>query len=215
LSEFQFAMCDEQTGEVIAEGHTVPCWWDGTLGGLSDGYDATMADAFRRLDADRPVNTPCAVAAEILPGARGGGLAAEVLKTMGSIAARHGLAHLIAPVRPTRKDRYPITPIERYMTWRRDDGSLLDPWLRLHERVGARVGPPLPRSMRIAATVKEWESWLGMAFPESGNYVFPEGLAPLSIDRESDRGTYLEPNVWMIHNLSALENYESTAPSSR
>jgi len=50
LSEFQFAMCDEQTREVIAEAHTVPCWWDGTTAGLSDGFDATIADAFERLE---------------------------------------------------------------------------------------------------------------------------------------------------------------------
>ena len=31
--------------------------------------------------------------------------------------------------------------IERYMNWRRDDGSLQDPWLRLHEHLGARLGP--------------------------------------------------------------------------
>jgi hypothetical protein len=138
LSEFQFAMCDEQTREVIAEAHTVPCWWDGTTAGVSDGFDATIADAFDRLDTDQPVNTLCAIAAEVPRGARGGSLAYDILKAMGTIAARHGLTHMIAPVRPTWKDRYPITPIERYMTWRRDDGSLQDPWLRLHERMGAR-----------------------------------------------------------------------------
>jgi hypothetical protein len=215
LSEFQFAMCDEQTREVIAEAHTVPCWWDGTTAGLSDGFDATIADAFDRLDTDQPVNTLCAIAAEVPRGARGGSLAYDILKAMGTIAARHGLTHMIAPVRPTWKDRYPITPIERYMTWRRDDGSLQDPWLRLHERMGARMGPPAPRSYRIDGTVGEWESWLGMAFPESGDYVFPGGLSPLAIDREADRGTYLEPNVWMIHNLASVQNYEVAAPSIR
>jgi protein-tyrosine-phosphatase len=107
------------------------------------------------------------------------------------------------------------TPIERYMTWRRDDGSLQDPWLRLHERMGARMRPPAPKSYRIDGTVGEWESWLGMAFPESGDYVFPGGLSPLAIDREADRGTYLEPNVWMIHNLSPVQNYEVAEPSPR
>lgn len=27
LPDFQFALCDEQTGEVVAEAHTMPCWW--------------------------------------------------------------------------------------------------------------------------------------------------------------------------------------------
>ena len=38
-----------------------------------------------------------------------------------------------------------------------------------------------------------------MAVPESGEYTFPEGLATLAIDRQATRGTYWEPNVWMIH----------------
>jgi hypothetical protein len=168
---------------------------------LSDGFDATITDVFDRLDAGRPVNTLCALAAEIPPRARGRGLASMILKSMGMIAARHGFAYLIAPVRPSWKERYPITPIERYVTWRCDDGTLLDPWMRVHERLGARLGPPLPRSLRITGTVTEWESWTGLVFPESGRYVFPGALAPVEIDREAGRGTYWEPNVWMIHDL--------------
>jgi hypothetical protein len=38
-----------------------------------------------------------------------------------------------------------------------------------------------------------------MAFPESGDYVFPEGLAPVRIDQSADHGAYWEPNVWMVH----------------
>lgn len=134
---------------------------------------------------------------------------------MGDIAVRHGLVHMIAPVRPTRKDRYPITPIERYMTWRRDDGALLDPRLRLYDRLGAGLGPAAPASYRIDGTVKEWESWLGMALPESGEYVFPGGLSPLAVDAESDRCTYSEPNLWMVHNLSSLANRGTALRISR
>ena len=204
LPEYQFSMCDDTTGKVIAEAHTVPCWWDGTADGLPGGLDDTVAGAFDRLDDGKPVNTLCAVAAEIPTGGRGTGLAAEILRSMAVIATRHGLTQMIAPVRPTWKDRYPVTPIERYMTWRREDGSLRDPWLRLHERLGATIGPPAPASYRIAASVAEWESWLGMALPETGLYTFPGGLSPLAVDREKDEATYLEPNVWMIHDLSSL-----------
>jgi hypothetical protein len=47
--------------------------------------------------------------------------------------------------------------------------------------------------------VAEWEAWTGLALPDSGAYVFPDGLAPLRVDREADRATYWEPNVWMVH----------------
>ena len=57
--------------------------------------------------------------------------------------------------------------------------------MRVHERLGARVSTPLPRSLRITGAVGEWESWTAMSFPETGDYVFPEGLAPVSVDRET------------------------------
>jgi hypothetical protein len=39
----------------------------------------------------------------------------------------------------------------------------------------------------------------GDALPESGEYVFPEGLAPVHTDTSEDRGRNWEPNVWMVH----------------
>ncbi len=42
-----------------------------------------------------------------------------------------------------------------------------------------------------------------MPFPETGDYVFPAGLAPVHIDREHDTGEYWEPNIWIIHQVSA------------
>jgi hypothetical protein len=97
------------------------------------------------------------------------------------------------------KDRHPLVPIEEYIEWRRADGSAFDPWIRVHERLGGRIATPLPRSFLVTATIAEWQSWTGMVFPSSGDYVFPEGLAPLRIDREADEGRYWEPNVWLVH----------------
>ena len=111
----------------------------------------------------------------------------------------HGFSKLIAPVRPSWKSRYPLTPIESYVTWRRPDGTLLDPWLRTHERLGAEIVAIAPRSMTISGKVADWETWTGMVFPESGSYIVPGALVPIEIDRERDRGLYVEPNVWMVH----------------
>jgi hypothetical protein len=121
---------------------------------------------------------------------------------MGAIARAHGLGDLIAPVRPSWKERYPLTPIERYAYWTRDDGLPFDPWMRVHVRLGGEILRPEPRSLAITGTVAEWESWLDQALPESGEYVFPRGLATLAVDREADRGEYWEPNVWMRHRIS-------------
>jgi hypothetical protein len=116
---------------------------------------------------------------------------------MRSIAAAHGLRGVIVPLRPVLKERYPITPIERYIRWERPDRSPFDPWIRVHTGLGGRILKAAPRSLEITGSVAEWEAWTQMAFPETGDYVIPQGLATVAIDREADVGSYYEPNVWI------------------
>jgi hypothetical protein len=120
---------------------------------------------------------------------------------MSEIARGRGLKSLIAPVRPNEKPAYPLTPIERYIDWTRDDGLPFDAWLRVHARLGAEILKICPRSMTISGTVEQWETWTGMAFPESGDYIVPGALTPVRIDRERNEGRYVEPNVWMRHAI--------------
>jgi hypothetical protein len=199
LADFQFVLYDDEEEQVVAEGHTAPFLWDGDDATLPESFDATLLQVFDDLERTASVTALTALAAETPRDGRRRGLAAGILGAMRVLAKRTGLRHLVAPVRPSWKERYPITPIEEYIGWRRPDGELLDPWMRVHERLGARVGAPMPRSLRITGTVAEWESWTQMAFPATGDYVFPEGLAPVHIDRDADVGSYWEPNVWLIH----------------
>lgn len=197
--EWQFMLVNPGDGTVLAEGHTVPVAWDGTDEDLGPGIDATIRGAFQlRAAAGRPTAVS-AMAAEVPPRHQGRGLAPVMLKAMAALTREAGLPHLIAPVRPSHKDRYPVTPIERYARWARDDGEPFDPWVRVHTRMGARIGPVIPKSLHIAGTVADWESWTGMRFPETGDYVFPKGLTTVRIDREEDTGEYWEPNIWIIH----------------
>src|ERR671931_549717 len=83
----------------------------------------------------------------------------------------------------------------------RSAGLPFDPWIRLHHRLGAEILAVAPRSLDVRGTVAEWEEWTGMAFPETGEYVVPGALVPVTIDRERDEGRYVEPNVWMRHAL--------------
>jgi hypothetical protein len=103
-----------------------------------------------------------------------------------------------------------LTPIGRYVHWERDDGLPFDPWLRVHARLGAEILGIAPASMDIRGTVGDWEAWTGMAFPESGEYVVPGALVPVTIDCEADLGVYVEPNVWMSHPVAAVGENEAT-----
>jgi len=44
--EYQFVLYDDEDDQVLAEGHTIPCTWDGTVEGLGPGIDATIAAGF-------------------------------------------------------------------------------------------------------------------------------------------------------------------------
>jgi GNAT superfamily N-acetyltransferase len=169
--------------------------WDGTVADLPAGIDGAIARGFDEGGA----NALCALVIMVPRAIQGRGVSRLAVEAMVDVARHNGFASLIAPVRPSWKDRYPLVPIERYASWRREDGLLFDPWLRVHERLGARILRPEPESLRITGTVAEWEAWTGMAFPESGQYVFPGGLTLLTVSREDDLGSYWEPNVWMEH----------------
>ena len=193
--DLQLYLVDEDD-RYLAESNAVPIpFGPGELPG--DGWDAAMEQAF----AGRPPVAVSAIAITIGVEQRGKGLSKVMIEGMCKAVAARGLADLVAPVRPSLKHRYPLVSAERYVEWRRDDGTLLDPWLRVHEGAGAKLVRVAPRSMRITGTVAEWEGWTGMVFPDSGAYVVPGALVPVEIDRERDEGVYVEPNVWMHHRL--------------
>jgi GNAT superfamily N-acetyltransferase len=200
--DFQFVLYDEAADTILAKGHSLPLHWDGRVGSLPSGIDGAISDGFRLAAAGEPADTLSAMAIEIPPAHQSRGLSRVMIEAMAGIARAHGFADLIAPVRPSWKERYPLTPIERYVAWTREDGLPLDPWIRVHIRLGGEILRAEPRSLRITGTLDEWEEWVGMRFPESAEYVFPRGLAPVSIDVEGNRGSYWEPNVWMRHRVT-------------
>jgi GNAT superfamily N-acetyltransferase len=200
LAHLQFFAWDEDGDDLAAEGNAAPAAWDGDPESLPEaGVDAVLEATFA--DARLEPNVLCALQIMIAPSRQGHGLSRRMVERMAEIGREQGFEALIAPVRPSLKHLYPLAPIERYVTWRRADGTHVDPWLRTHERLGGEIVKVAPRSMTIPATIAQWEEWTGMVFPESGTYVVPGALVPVEIDRERDHGLYVEPNVWMVHRL--------------
>jgi GNAT superfamily N-acetyltransferase len=188
--EFQFVLVDD--GELLAEGNSIP------VSGMPASWREALRSGFERGPADRL----CALAILIDPDRQRRGLSRLMLEHMRGLAFERDW-DLVAPVRPSLKHRYPLTPIERYVEWRRDDGLLFDPWLRAHERLGAELVGIAENSLVAEGTVAELEQWSGLSFPESGSYVVEGALVPVEIDRERDHGSYREPNVWMRHATPA------------
>jgi hypothetical protein len=192
--DFQLALVDGD--ELLAEAHAVPVPWDGTVGDLPSGWEAGFV---RGMTSDRQASALMAIAISVAPARQGERLSSRMIEALRKTARAARLRAVLAPVRPTLKERYPLAPIERYAGWRRADATHFDPWIRVHERVGGKILAPAPESMVIEASVEEWESWTGLELPEDGAYVFPGGLAPLEV-REGV-GRHVEPNVWMVHEV--------------
>jgi GNAT superfamily N-acetyltransferase len=195
LPELQLVLWDEERDAVVGHARTLPAREaDGLPGGIDDMLESWFGDAPR----PEP-DVLSAMVAVVDRSHHGKGLSRQLIEAMRGLAARAGFSSLIAPVRPTWKDRYPLIPMERYARWTRADGLPFDPWLRVHARLGGELLEVCPASMRIEGTSEEWEDWTGMRFPEDGAYVVPGALVPVELT--GGRGSYVEPNVWMRHRV--------------
>ena len=199
---FQFVLADE-SDQVVGAGYTAPLYWDGTLPNLPAGWDGALEVAFSQTLSEYAPNTLCALSAVVSRSMQGRGVSYEIIRAMQELAEANNYSHLIAPVRPTLKPTYVLTPIERYIQWKRSDGLPFDPWLRVHSRLGAEILQLAPKSMNIVGSVDDWENWTQMSFPESGLYVVPGALVPIYMNRTSNTGIYEEPNLWMRHSIRA------------
>ena len=198
---FQLVLVDA-AGGIAAAAQAAPLRWDGTDEGLPVGWDDQLERSVTGHAAGARPDTLGAIQIAVARGRRGQGLSALMLEAMRETSADAGLGGVIACVRPTAKDRYPLLPIDTYAAWRRADGLPVDPWLRVHVRAGGRLVRAAPRSMTIPGSIAEWRAWTGLEFPASGPYLVQGALAPVDIDLAADLGVYHDPNVWVVHAVA-------------
>lgn len=200
--EFQILFLDE-FNTLIALGNTVPFYWNEQEADLPKTIDGLVQAALDSKKNGPLPNTLSALAAMIRPANRGCGLSYEIIKAMMAVGRQHGLNQLIAPVRPSYKSSYPLIPFENYITWtRKRDGMPLDPWLRVHVRLGARMGKVAPATVVVKGTIEDWKKWTGLFFPESGQYVVSGAFQPVIVDIDKNIGVYEDPNIWMFHDIT-------------
>lgn len=186
-------------GRVAAGGWGVPFVWSGDPADLPSGYDGALVRAVEDHEAHRTPTAFSFMAAAVHRDFDKQGLAAQVLAALTERAGAAGIEHVLAPIRPTWKHKYPLVSMDEYAGWPRDDGLSIDPWIRVHQRMGARIVQVAADSMVISGTVAEWEKWADMPFPVSGRYVVPDALNLVDVDRAEDVAVYREENLWMQH----------------
>jgi GNAT superfamily N-acetyltransferase len=201
FEDFQLYLLNDKQ-EPIAVGQTMPLVWDGRMEDFPVGWADSLVRGTNDYEAGRKPNTLAALEIAIQPEYRRMGVSYRMIQAIRDLAEKHSFQAVIVAVRPSLKSLYPITPMERYVRWRRDDGAPFDPWLRAHWRSGAEILKMAHPSMVVEATVAEWQEWTGLQFPESGEYVIQDALTPIQIDREMDLGRYIEPNVWVHHPIT-------------
>ena len=201
--EYQYALVESTTQQMIAHGNCVPVVWEHNIEPLPDegaGWAITQALA-NQSQGHRP-NILCALSIAVIPEHRGRQISSLMIQQMKKIAQDRKLSSLIVPARPTLKHLYPLTPMERYITWQNENGLPFDPWLRTHIKHGASLVGICPKGASIIDTISNWEARVNMRFPETGDYVIPGGLLPIKIDYTNNQGSYVEPNVWMYYNFA-------------
>ncbi|MCX6079970.1 MAG: GNAT family N-acetyltransferase [Chloroflexi bacterium] len=202
--EYQFALLDTRTGRAAAMGNSLALHWDGDPHDLpAEGWDWAFIQAVADHSQGLQPRTQCAIQIAIHPDYRNQGLSNRMVQIMREVGEKKGFKRLIAPVRPNQKSLYPLIDMDDYISWKNEQGLPFDAWLRTHVRAGATIIKTCRHAMDIRGTRADWETWTGLKFLQSAEYVLPGGLIPMKMDLESDLGIYIEPNVWMVHELAA------------
>ena len=200
--EYQLALYDTEEKRVAAMGNSYPLRWEIALDNLPEGgWDWSFVEAVKQHKLDLFPNMQCAIQVAVRGEYQGHGLSTKVLQALHGIGKSKGLESLIVPVRPNEKSKYPLISMDDYITWKNEEGLPLDPWLRVHVRMGGQMIKVCHESKVIRGTRAEWKQWTDLKFPQSGKYIIPNALNPIEMNIEKDEGIYIEPNVWMAHAI--------------
>jgi hypothetical protein len=198
--DFQFAAYSEDT--IAGVGNAVPIYWEEDFYRLpAGGLDWAMAKSIDDRKKDLSPNVLVGVQILINPAFQSKGLSYIFLDLMKGVAKIHGIHHLALPVRPTQKHLYPLISMEEYLTWTNQNMDPFDPWIRVHIKTGGSIVSVCSDSMTIRGSVSEWENWTGLTFHSSGKYIVDKALCPVEMDLDKNMGTYIEPNIWVIHSI--------------
>jgi GNAT superfamily N-acetyltransferase len=202
FGEYQFALLDTETNRMAAMGNSLPFCWDEDISALPEGgWDWVFRKAVEDHKLGTTPNIQSAIQIAIHPEYQGQGLSSRMVEAMRLIGKAKGFPYLVAPVRPNQKRNYPLISIDDYIRWTNDEGLPFDAWLRVHARVGGKIIKPCHEAMTIRGTGLEWEGWTDLKFPQSGSYFIPGALNPMEMNLEKNEGIYVEPNVWMVHEI--------------
>ncbi len=182
--------------------NAIPIHWDVPFDRLPDrGLDWAMEKAAD--DYAKAMNPNVLVGIQILisNAYKNKRLSLTMLNATKQVAKKNNIAYIALPLRPTMKSYYPEVSMAEYINWKNENNEPYDPWLRFHLRQGGKVVGICNTSMLISGNINDWKLWTKMDFDTSGLYKIEHALSLVDINLENNEGIYLEPNVWIIHEV--------------
>lgn len=199
--QYQHAMLDA-AGHVVARVNAVPFEWHGVERLPVRGWDAILETACTEHEQGIQPTAVSLIEARVDKALLGRGLSGPLITAVRAHVRSLGHEHLVGPVRPTSKSLEPNTPVTEFVQRTRPDGLPVDPWLRVHVRLGGTIGAVCPLAMTIPGTLAQWREWTGLPFDRSGPLELESALNPIQVSVEHDYAVYVEPNVWVHHQLA-------------
>ena len=201
--DFQISMVLHD--EIIGIANSTPFYWDKAIDELPDtGWDWVLERGVEDFRNNIKPNALCGLQIALRKEFQGKGLSVIIVKELIRIAKQNDLSFLAVPVRSSLKSTYPLISIDEYIAWQREDGLPFDPWLRVHVKCGGKIIKPCHKAMYISGSIKEWEAWTGLTFLQSGQFIIDGALNPININIDANIGEYVEPNVWVVHEIENL-----------
>lgn len=195
VPEMHLVAVDENE-RVVATIDACPMEWDGAVEHLpSEGWrdvNIRAAEGFEQ----KPRYTS-ALGTSILPQARGGGLAQDLLVALKQTVLDLGYEAMLAPALPSARASMPQLSIDEYARMRLVDGRHYDPWIRAHESVGGQIIGSTERSMYWWGEREQWEEWTQMRLPDNGSVLVKGSTGWLEL--VEGYGELVEGSIWLLH----------------
>ncbi|CAF3254108.1 unnamed protein product [Rotaria socialis] len=200
--EYQVVCFDPSKNKPLGYGFVVPIHYDGNLDKLPDGWNNAILQALDDYSSKKNPTALNGMAIIVDPDAQKQGISLEIIKKITDICRQHNFHSFIVNVRPILKHQYPLIPLEKYAHWTIPTGEPFDPWIRTHVRAGGEIAHVSSDAVVIKGTIDQWQTWTGLSFQDSGEYIVKGALVPITIDLENNIGIYREPNIWIIHTIN-------------
>ncbi|WP_289054516.1 hypothetical protein [Carboxylicivirga marina] len=166
--------------------------WNATLDDLPEGWQESVQRAYSEsINNKEKPNTVVALLAFTLSRYRKRGFSGKVISKMCLYGKEKGYDYCIIPTLPPAQfqKEYIDTPVSELAKIKREDGSYLDYWLRLHTQKGAEVLSTSERSHRFIYSVKDFsEHASSYTIKKSGEYI-------VALDKDKSLGQNGK-NMW-------------------